>query len=185
MVGGALDPLFDQLSPVKKEDVMQDQLRRQPFIRRVMKATDPYTKFEKQAEEEKLKESDRRYEQRLEIDKLSEKWLDSRSRADKQAILRYIKDQDPTDKNRLMDRVKYNRAVHQLTDRRWWRTVQSATPEVRARIYWNRYKMSNAFQRRRLDKQLRELPGLASKRFRRELRRLKKGGATQGRLPGP
>jgi len=171
LIGAAGDKIFNSLTPKQKEAEM-DALRQKPGFRKILKATDPYTPFEKEAEKKKLDEQGRRYEQRMELDQRVNTWLDNKTPANEKALRDFISQQDVTDRKRLRERVKYARSTYKLRDRKWWMTLQSASPEVRARIYFSRYRVADRAERKRLEQQSRKLPGLTSARFARELRKL-------------
>ena len=94
----------------------------------------------------------------------------------KQALDRFIKSAPKIDRKRLLDRVKFAKQIHNLQDRKWWLTLQYSPPEVRARIYWSRFRAANKADRIRLEKTMKKFPGIRSARFAKELSRLKRGG---------
>jgi len=176
LVDAGASPFFRDLSVKDKSRATLDIMRDAPGLRRLMKATDPYSQFERDVEKKKTQENDRTYSQRLKLDKMAEKYYDDKSPANKQDMMAFIKSQPAIDRKRLMERVQFAGQVHNLRDRKWWMSIMSAGPEVRARIYWSRYSTANDTEKKRLNAQMKKLPKIRSARFQRELRKLKTGG---------
>ncbi|GAH69549.1 unnamed protein product, partial [marine sediment metagenome] len=85
LVGGGLREIMDKLPEDVKEQTTADMLRQAPFLRRVLKATDPYTQYAKDVREAKLADATRRYIQTRTLDSLSELFY-SREQPDEREV---------------------------------------------------------------------------------------------------
>jgi len=169
--GFGLRQIMDKLPEDVKDTTTQDMLRQAPFLRRVLKATDPYTQYAKGVKEAKIEEATRQYKQTRTFDALSEQFY--AGEIDDTAIREFISTQPWHDRERLMARFRRYERIRELPDKRWWLNLMDADPEVRAHIYWTRWSQADRAERRRLEKYLRQVPEIATERFFIQLNTLK------------
>lgn len=163
MVGAGLRQIMETGTEAQQEKIAEDILRQAPFVRRIMRATDPFTEHERVVERIKLEEQTRIYKQTREFDGLLDKLYSGQIDAD--IIDNFINKQPVTDTERLMEReIRYS-DFHKIPDRRWWLEVSYMAPEAAATAYWARYKAANDKEKKRLSGYLEILPGIASERF--------------------
>lgn len=175
MVGGGLREIMDKLPEDVKEQATADMLRQAPFLRRVLKATDPYTQYAKDVEEAKLEDATRRYIQTRTLDSMSELYYAKKT--DEREIKMFIAEQPWQDRERLMQRHRRFGRLYQIPDKRWWlNLVDMPSPEAAATVFWTRWQQGDATEKKRLDKNLRQVPGLVSDRFMLRLNQLKRKG---------
>ena len=171
-VGGGLRLMMDKLPEDVKEQATQDMLRQAPFIRRVLKATDPYTKHEKVIEIARRQEETLRYKQTRTLDALSE--LVYSGKADKAKVKEFISQQPWQDRERLVLRHQRYGRLKDIPDKRWWLNLISLPPETAATVYWTRYQQADKAEQKRLDQYMRKVPGVITERFMLRLNQLKK-----------
>lgn len=174
MVGGGLREIMDKLPEDVKEQTTTDMLRQAPFLRRVLKATDPYTQYAKGVEEAKIEDATRRYIQTRTLDSMSELFY-SGKQSDELKVKGFIISQPWQDRERLMQRHRRYGRLYQIPDKRWWlNLVDMPSPEAAATVYWTRWEQSAPTDKKRLDKNMRKVPGLVSDRFMLRLNQLKR-----------
>lgn len=174
MVGGGLREIMDKLPEDVREQSVQDMLRQAPFLRRVLKATDPFTQYAKDVKEAKLAESTRRYIQTRTLDSMSE--LIYAGKADEKELRAFIAEQPWQDRERLIQRHRRYGRLYQIPDKRWWLNLIDMPPETAATVYWTRWEQSDATDKRRLDKYMRQVPGIVTDKFMLRLNQLKQKG---------
>lgn len=171
LVGGGFRQILDKLPEDVKEQTTQDMLRQAPFLRRVLRATDPYTQYAKQVQETKLEESTRVYKQIRTLDALSEQFY--ADQIPQKQVQRFISKQPWQDRARLLERHRDYGRLHEIPDKRWWLNLMGMTPEPRATVYWLRWQQANNAERKQLDRQMRKVPGITTERFMLRLNQLK------------
>lgn len=181
VVGGGLNLLLKDVPKDKKEEVIEDMLRKAPFIRRALKVTRPYTKHEKEIKRIKLEESTQRYKITRDLDALSKTYYSDKTSENKLKIREFIKQQPVIDRKRLLTRFRRYGKLHSIPDKRWWLNLMSLSPEARAVVYWTRYQQADNEGKERLKKYYRQIPGIRSKRFINKLNRLRKAEKKKSR----
>jgi len=172
-VGGGLRDIMDKLPEDVREQTTQDLLRQAPFLRRVLRATDPYTQYAKDVREAKLEDATRRYIQTRTLDSMSEAFYAGKMTDDKEVKM-FISQQPWMDRERLIQRHRRYGRLYQIPDKRWWlNLVDMPSPEAAATVYWTRWTQSDAAEKKRLDKNMRKVTGLVSDRFMLRLNQLK------------
>lgn len=171
-VGAGLRRIMDKLPEDVREQTVQDMLRQAPFLRRVLKATDPYTQYAKEVETAKIDESTRRYIQTRTLDALSEQVY--AGQIDKTKIKEFISQQPWQDRERLVLRHQRYGRLKDIPDKRWWLNLIGLPPEAAATVYWTRYQQADKAEQKRLDEYMRKVPGITTERFMIRLSQLKK-----------
>jgi hypothetical protein len=163
MVDWGLGAVMDKMPESEQEKITEDILRQQPFIRRVLKATDPFNEHARVVERIKLEEQTRIYKQNRDLDALLDKLYAGKATEDD--VDKFIYTKDISDVGRLEERRVRSMEFKGIPDRRWWLQVSYATPEAAATMYWTRYNTANKEERAGLDSTLDILPGIKTKRF--------------------
>ena len=171
LTGGGLRLIMDKLPEDTKDQTVQDMLRQAPFLRRVLKATDPFTEHRKDLERIKLEEQTRRYIQSRTLDGMSEQYY--ANQIDQDTIKQFILQQPWQDRERLVQRHQRYGKLHEIPDKRWWLNMIDMPAEARATVYWTRWQQADKAERGRLDKYLRKVPGVISEKFMLRLNQLK------------
>lgn len=171
MVDWGLGKVMEKMPEAEKEKLTQDILRQQPFIRRILKATNPFTEHEKAIDEARKEENTRQIKQNRELDKLIDRmYAGEISRSE---IYKYIDGRNIQDSVRLEDRFHRSEDFKDIPDRKWWLEISYLPPEVRATLYWSRYQVVDNEEKRRLERQKDTLPGISTERFEDRLAELK------------
>ena len=170
MVDWGLGQIMDGMPEKDQEKVTEDILRQQPFIRRILKTTDPFNEHEKVVERIKLEEDTRIYKQNRELDALITRNYAGKVSDDE--VDNFIYTKDITDAGRLEERRMRSLEFKGIPDRRWWLELSYAGPEAAANMYWARYNNADKAEKKKLDNYLVELPGIASERFMKRLNEL-------------
>lgn len=176
LVGETMKSFMDEMPEHQRQETWGDIVRNVPGLRRFLKSTDPYTPYQKEAEEAREKEVTRQYVQRREIDRLADAYYNTKGKAELQAVRQYIGQQEPMDRERLMERFQHVGKIHGLPDRRWWMAMSDMPPEAKAAVFWSRYQKADAAEQNRLLQQAAKLPGFQSDRFRGKFMQLRQGG---------
>lgn len=171
-VGLGLRQIMDELPIDVKEETTTEMLRQAPFLRRVLKATDPYSEHRKNLQEAKIEESTRKFIINRELDALSEQFY--ADKINKQQVRQFINNQPWQDRNSLIQRHQRYGKFYEIPDRVWWLNLSYLPAETRAVVYWTRYMQSTAKEQKTLEDTLRKLPLITADRFFYKLNQLKK-----------
>lgn len=171
LTGGGLKLIMDELPIDVKEESLQDMLRQAPFLRRVLRSTDPFTQYAKDIKEARLADSTRKYIQTRTLDSLSE--LVFSGKEDDTRIRRFLAEQPLQDRQRLLERHRNYGRIYEIPDKRWWLNLMGLAPEPRATAYWTRWQLADNAERERLEGHLQKVPGVVTERFLIRLNRLK------------
>lgn len=171
LTGGGLRLIMDKLPEDVKDSTTQDMLRQAPFLRRVLKATDPYTEYTKTVKEVKLAESTRKYVQTRELDALSELYYAGKT--DDTAVRQLIAQAPWQDRERLLQRHRRYGRIYEIPDKRWWLNLTALPSEPRATVYWTRWQQADTQERKRLEQYMKKVPGIITERFMIRLNQLK------------
>lgn len=172
LTGGGLRMIMDKLPEDVRDQTTQDMLRQAPFLRRVLKATDPYTQYQKDVEKAKIDEATRRYIQTRKLDALSEQQQADEITQDQ--VRAFIRQQPWQDRERLVQRHQQYGRLYEIPDKRWWLNLMDLPPQARATAYWTRWQRAEDAERTRLEQYLRKVPGVKSAEFMVRLNQLKK-----------
>ena len=168
--------LLDEVSPAERRMITEEAILKKPFIRRVLKATNPAIKQREVIDEEKQKATTETYMRSRKLDDLL--LLKEEGLATKKDVVKFIREEaieHPEEVSRMIDRMVRFERMDKLQDKRWWINLSAvSSPEAKARIYWRRYRDEGPAVQKRLNKDRARVPGITSSRFYMELRRLKK-----------
>lgn len=173
-IGGGLSQILEGLPKEEREKTVTEMLVQAPFIRRVLKLTDPFTPFKKPIKEIQKEENTRMWEQIRTLDMMSEKYYKTKTPEGMREIRGYINQQPWQDRNRLLRRVMNYGKLYRIPDRRWWLSLDDMTPESGAVMYWSRWEAAGKEEKARLEKTLRLIPNVTSARFFFKLGQMKK-----------
>jgi len=171
-VGLGLRQIMDELPIDVKQETTSEMLRQAPFLRRVLKTTDPYSEHRKELKEIKIEDATRKFVANRELDALSEQFYSKQ--ITKQEVIQFINSQPWQDRSSLIDRHSRYGKYYNIPDKVWWLNVSYLSPEAKATVYWTRHKQSTAAQQKKLENTLKKLPGIKTARFIARLNELKK-----------
>lgn len=171
-VGLGLRQIMDELPIDVKDETTTEMLRQAPFLRRMLKATNPYSEHRKNLQEAKIEESTRKFVMNRELDALSEQFY--ADKINKQQVRQFINNQPWQDRSSLIQRHQRYGKFYEIPDRVWWLNLSYLPAETRAVVYWTRYMQSTAKQQATLGDTLKKLPSITSGRFFYKLNQLKK-----------
>lgn len=174
LAGGGLRLIMDKLPEDVREQSTQEMLNQAPFLRRVLKSTDPFTKHAETIEKAETQEQTRRFKQNRTLDALSELVYSGKESDEK--VKDFLSQQSPQDRQRLLERHQRFGRLRDIPDRRWWLNLIDMPPETAATVYHTRYQQAGEAEQDRLDEHLRKVPGVMTSRFMLRLNQLKKKG---------
>ena len=171
LVGLGMSALLKELPRDVREQSMAEIVSKQPFIRKVMRSTDPYAKYEDEISNLKSEAATRRLVQRREFEAKAEDYV--RGRASREEVINYIMEQ-PRHKQKTMMR-KFNDYIKMgdMPDKKWWIELKYADPDTRAELFHRRYEKARPEEQERLRQWLDRIPGIRSDRFNYKLRELR------------
>jgi len=171
-VGLGLRQIMDELPIDVKDETTTEMLRQAPFLRRLLKATDPYSEHRKNLEEAKKEESTRKFVINREMDALSEQFY--ADKINKRQVRQFINNQPWQDRSGLIQRHQRYGKFYEISDRTWWLNLSYLPAETRAVVYWTRYMQSTVKEQEILENTLKKLPLIISGRFYYKLNQLRK-----------
>jgi len=175
LVSGGLRKMMEDLPEKDKKRTTEEIIQQFPMVNKIMRSTDPYEKYKKPIEKAKIDENTRRYEQRLEVERIVDDNAVKPKQERQAPINEYLKKQKPEDRNRLQKEFRDMQAYEGIPDRRWWLNLRHMPAESRAVVYFDRIKEMPGEERKPFEKQAMKLPGIYSDAFAEKLYRLKKG----------
>lgn len=172
MVGLPLKQILDNV-PEDTRISVTEKILELPFVRRVANQTHPQAPYWEKAEEFTREENTVRYKQNQELGKLLDQ-IDQ-GNADMAAVRQFIKDQPVLDRNRLLNRVTWNKALSDTKFKRWWMGLSDPDmpPAAKARMYYFRWTHADESERKQLEKDLFKVPRLAGTQFMATLKKLR------------
>ena len=173
LVGGGTQALLKGLDEKDKDLVTEEVILKQPFIRKMVRSTDPYYKYGKEIEESGIDVRTEKYKITRDFDNYAQKYFDDKISNEK--VIDYIKKQPMLERKRLMRRFGTHKRLKDIPDRRFWVELLQEPPETRAYIYWSRLNMADAKEKDMLEKTSRKILGFRGKTFFYHLNKLKKG----------
>ncbi|MCK5132410.1 MAG: hypothetical protein KAR40_09710 [Candidatus Sabulitectum sp.] len=172
MVGYGWKELLAELPEEQREQVSQELLLKKPFIRRLVRSTRPGVQFKKELKEAKIQANTEKLVLSRDFDAISQDFYDGQ--AGREAVTDFIRNAPPEERSRLNKRHIRRGRIQNLPNRQWWMELGGASPETKALMYWNRWRVSTPEQRKELEEQLRRVPGIQGKRFHAKLGQLKR-----------
>jgi len=172
LVGAGMAQIFKETGQAERETATMDILREAPFLRRVLRATDPFVPFEKELKTLKLEDQTTRFKITRDLDDLSEKFYRAQKAAKRKdlgtlrtEIKRFVAQQPAELQKGLLERFATFGTVFEIPDRRFWLNLKSMSPEARATMFHTRWMQANTTEKTRLQTQATSIPGLISERF--------------------
>jgi len=162
----AADLAWNKLFGKDKIDdtVIQNKILNFPFIRKFMKKTDSYNKYQKKIDEAKIKANTKKYRNTLKLDDMIQDYFNERKT--KEEVNTFIENQEtPLETKRLKRRFSDSEKLKDIPDRRWWFGIKELSPEIKAQQFWLRWSQSNDAEKKQLKETLDKFPGMKSKRF--------------------
>ncbi len=181
-MSAGLSQIFKEMGDEDRDTTTMDILRQTPFLRRVLKATDPFAPFDKELKTIRLEDQTTRFKITRDLDKLSEKFYRTQKAGKRKElgtmrteIKRFVAQQPAELQKGLLDRFISFGQVFEIPDRRFWLNLKAMSPEARATAFFTRWMQSNPKDQRALMEQAASLPSFVSKRFIVKLGKLKQG----------
>jgi len=155
--------------------VTEEVILKQPFMRRLVKATNPRNEYQDYIKEIKKDVEGKRVDVRLGLDRKINDYLNDRSPESRQEVLSYIKQQPKLDRARLTRRFNDAKKIKENTpNKRYWLQLLGLNPEARAKVFYDKYKGLDKAGQDEMMKQARRIPGVKTKEFNKRFRILKK-----------
>ena len=175
LTGYAWKTLLDEMPEREKQLVTEELIQKQPFIRRMLSIT-PSINYEqlKIAKEAKVKAATERYVVSRDFDTISQKVYDKEKTQDDLNV--FLKDLPVEEKTRLRSRHRRRGKLQNIPERSWWLELGGMPPEIRATVYWNRWREADDKERTMLDQYMKTIPNIRSPRFYKRLMLLKRKG---------
>ena len=172
MVGHAWNNLIKDIPRADKERVTEEIILKQPFIRRMARNTDPFFEQQRFLKEIKVKTTVDRLEQNRQLDEISQSFYEGATNITQ--VRQFIFGQPIEERKRLIERHKRIGRLQLLPEKRWWLELAELPPEVRANVYWNRWRDATKEEKIILQRDLKRVPGIVSRRFLRKFNMLKR-----------
>jgi hypothetical protein len=179
LVGGGTKLLLNDLDDKSKDMVTQEAILKQPFVRKIVRSTDPYYKYGKEIEDVAMEARTEKFKITRDFDDYVQSYFDGDVRREK--VFNYIKEQPVTERKRLVQRFKKHERMKDIPERRFWIELLYTPPKARAYVYWGRWKMADAKEREVLKDMSHRLPGFRGRMFNYHLQRLRRGEGEQTR----
>lgn len=173
LVGGGTEILLKGLDEKDKDLVTEEVILKKPFVRKIVRSTDPFYKYGKEIKEKGIEERTEKFKTNRELDVIVQDHLDGL--IERQEVVDFIKRQSPVDRKRLVSRFKSHVRLKDIPDRRFWIELMQEPPKTRAYIYDSRFKMSDTEKRKELEEISFRIPKFRGKTFNFHLMRLRKG----------
>jgi len=175
-IGGyGITLLTEGLNEESKDKIMEKVGNYPPVVRRIYKKTSPYEPWRKGVEETKAIERTRKAKQKNALYKLFEDYYEKIEKTGVEdtalanQITSFIMEQPPIEQKALFKRFQTYGQLYHIPDKRWWVNLMYSNPEVRAYIFFVRWKDSNTEDRKKLQQGLFTVPRIFTKRFKSEL----------------
>lgn len=182
MTGFALEQMFKAIGPEERKTVTQELLQDVSMIKGLFGTTNKRNHYRDRSMAIREEDTTRKFTQNREIDRLSNIYYDSPTKARRKEITNFIRKQLPIDRRRLLTRFRSERKLHKIPNRDWWLSLLDDSPEVRAVRYYDRWANLDKKEQLQLRRTGFSIPGLSSPRFRRYLQSLIKGRAMSLRV---
>ena len=171
LTGGSLSAMLGELPKDMRDQTMEEMIGKAPFIRKAMRATEPFSPFQSESEDIKQKRGTGRAVVRREFDTIADDYANGR--ISKEEAVDFIRTQPREQRRYFLRQLNEKKSLSNIPDGRWWRDLKYQDSGTRAEMYHKRYERANDEEKARLDAQLRKIKGMRSKEFNSELRRLR------------
>jgi len=173
LVGGGTQAVLKGLDDKDKNLVTEEVILKKPFIRKIVRSTDPYYKYGKDIEKADVEARTERHIVTRDFDNYTQKYFDGD--VSKKDVKKYVLTQPPIERRRLMRRFMTHERLKDIPERKFWVDLLYSSPKARAQIYWGRWKLSDTKERKELEKMRDKVPGFKGKMFFYHLNKLKSG----------
>ena len=171
MVGSGFKAIMNELPEEQQDKVMAQILTEQPFLRKSLRATNPY-KDTKAIKEGRIEAASVAVKQERKLDELADQHI--RGKIDRKAVFDFIHTQPRYDQEKLRNNFKEAIRMKDVEDWSWWRQLRGVNPpEARANIFFVEWEKSSPEDKKKLEKNMRVVPRFSSKRFLRRFNHLK------------
>jgi hypothetical protein len=180
IVGGGLRLLMEEATPADRERTMTEIVQQLPFIRKFTGRTSPSQKYREKIEEKQIEDLSQKKVMNERVNDLAERYYMAKEKGLPEAsdikneFQQYLINEVPRE-----DRKKYRKRFMKakyfvnLPDKRWWLDLANMPPEIRAYAYNERMnKEDDPEKRSELEKNMKQVPGINSQKFKSELRKL-------------
>ncbi len=163
---------LDQVPEAEKSMVTEELILKKPFIRRLLRNTDPRYEYEYEMENTYIEANTERFKRTRRLDFLAESYF--RGDSTKEEVYNFIRSAPAEDRKRLMNRFRRLKKLQGLPNLNWWMKLSALPPETRADSFYARYKELPEDEAKELLRQARRVPGFYSKRFIRRFYMIKR-----------
>lgn len=165
------------LNNADRKIVFSELLSRTPVLSRFIRTTSPYTAYGEQTAQYAQDANTKSVMQRRGLDDLSEIYYRDPSPENRRIIKDYIREQEPEDRQHLMQRFKINKQVFDYPDRDWWLHTYSLPAEAKAQAFMDKYNSLAGDEGAQHDlmRRAKKLEGYAGGNFMINLRKLMRG----------
>ncbi len=163
---------LDQVPEAEKSMVTEELILKKPFIRRLLRNTDPRYEYEYEMENTYIEANTERFKRTRRLDFLAESYF--RGDSTKEEVYNFIRSAPAEDRKRLMNRFRRLKKLQGLPNLNWWMKLSALPPETRADSFYARYKELPEDEAKELLRQARRVPGFYSKRFIRRFYTIKR-----------
>jgi hypothetical protein len=182
IVGASLRKIMETLPEKERNRSMAEIITGIPGLNSLIKHTDPMAQYRKPIGEMVLESTTKSYKQRREYDVLLEDFYAGKTKEKYDRIVNFVNKQPEEDRTKLDRHFKEYAAYRTIPDSRWWMALKNANPEVRAKVFYQRYIESKSDEKKVLRQKAVELPGIVTDKFNAEIDKIiaaQRQGATQ------
>jgi hypothetical protein len=174
LVGHSWNVLTRDMSKKEKDQVTQQTILSQPFIRKVMRSTNPLDIHKDVIDKARKQSNTEKHLMNVQFDNLSQDFYDGK--VSNKDMVDFYKMVPREERDRLKIRHKRRGRLKDIPNKRFWLNLADLPPEARANVFYSVYAGSTPEERKTLSKVSRKFPGIRSKRFRRQFMQLKRKG---------
>ena len=174
LVGYGLGQIVEKLPEQERQETMQEMVRQMPFLRRAVGFGNPDFEAMKENREIAIEYNTERFVVSRQLDAIADQVVNGQvTKAD---AVRFIMEQQPEERKRLMQRLQTHVSYGKLQNRSWWINLSETSPEAAATMYWFKYERSDSEHRQQMQQTLMQLhdPRIATARFMKKLAELKR-----------
>ena len=164
LVGGGYKALTNQQDEKATEALTLQMLKDIPGIRRFVSFTNPY-KQDKELERTIIKKNTVDKKRREYGDQLFKKYQSGEMT--KTEVIQAIKDSEFEDKKKMKDRLIFSFKIKDVRNPGLFYDGLELPPKLRAGLFFDKYKESDPEERTFLMKEMKSIPGFASKDFKK------------------
>lgn len=172
LVGQSYGAIFKDMPQAKRDLVTEEVLANKLFVRKVMRTTNPFYKFAEAIKESKIEAYTEQFALNQDFDLLTSKFLNGE--IPREEVNDFIRSQPTWRRKSLRGRFTRHKKIFNIPEKGFWLSMAEMPPESRANILYFRYAASTDEERESMEKMIRTVPGIRTKRFVREFNILKK-----------